>query len=170
MLYGSGATPAYKEDLTGLPGWVAFYRQVDFPIVPLVMAGIGVGAFLLSRSRFSMVHMGAMLTISDFGLKPVRAARKNRVATIAVIAIVLSVFNLGALAWQIAAPSWLDRNQPTYSAPVQSSPSNDRFGGNDWLERMDRDRERQELERQIDCVNQKVDSLKDGYRSFGLVC
>ena len=42
-----------------------------------------------------------MRTLQDSGLKPRRAARRNSAATIATVAVVLSVVNTGGLVWQI---------------------------------------------------------------------
>lgn len=121
-LYGAGAIPVYKEDLAGLPGWVAFYREFNFVRVPLVMLGIGVGGFLISivvgraltrvvGRALTRLRIRVVQTLKNQRLNPLAVVRTNSVASIAIF---LSVVNFGLLMWQIwpEGTSW-----PAYVRP-----------------------------------------------------
>jgi len=186
VFHGAGAIPVYKEDLTDLPAWVAFYRrfnidvvplQFNFVVVPLVTVGIGVGVFLFSRLSFTWLPLGTPRSLKDIGLKPLKAARRNSVATIAVIAIVLSVINLGVLTWQIwPEGSYTPPPRYGYSAPTGDF--------RDVTERRIRQLERElsdvrglggfglgrsipELSREIDGLRDCINGLTSGGYAFG---
>ena len=90
--------------------------------------------------------------LMDTALKPLRAARRNRFGAIAVVAIVLSVVNLGILIWQI----WPEGSYTPPDRPRTGAPSGD-------FRDVTEQRMRQ-LERELGNVQNEL----SGVRGFGI--